>query len=388
MKSIHINGNQFQIGDETRPYKMATSFCLLGYYQEDPAKGHAWLERLKALGFDGPRLFGENQDWFGRDAPFFGNPEHTKITQAFGPEWDNGSNSQLRFLPNYADSVKKLVRDLETLDLIAEFCCIATVKGRDESVTSHGLNRFAQMFRSFYPDPKNTPILHETVNEVEAHSAISMEEAARYGARWRRDAPNDPGHHNYPDSTIGQSSGGRFNPAFNDSQFTHRNIHPPRGPRFIENIGLVQPIDRRPVALNENICVLTQGWWDRFVVTGVFGGNQCTTDHVSTVAALKSVYDRGLSVTLHYGEGMSTNPDLPIAPCEEEFSRVFGSGVIPSAPEFRPIIRAAYQEILNRESDSTGLEHYNSLMKDRLTKAELEEILLRSEEYRAKNFSP
>jgi hypothetical protein len=49
--------------------------------------------------------------------------------------------------------------------------------------------------------------------------------------------------------------------------------------------------------------------------------------------------------------------------------------------DFRPIIRSAYQEILEREADASGLEHYNERMNAGLAEADLREILLRSEEY-------
>jgi hypothetical protein len=54
-------------------------------------------------------------------------------------------------------------------------------------------------------------------------------------------------------------------------------------------------------------------------------------------------------------------------------------------PDFTPIIRIAYLEILEREPDPGGLAFYNSRMNAGLSEEELREILLRSEEYAAKN---
>jgi hypothetical protein len=54
-------------------------------------------------------------------------------------------------------------------------------------------------------------------------------------------------------------------------------------------------------------------------------------------------------------------------------------------PDFTPIIRIAYQEILEREPDPGGLAFYNSRMNEGLSEADLRETLLRSVEYANKN---
>jgi hypothetical protein len=58
-------------------------------------------------------------------------------------------------------------------------------------------------------------------------------------------------------------------------------------------------------------------------------------------------------------------------------------------PDFRPIIRDAYVEILAREADPAGLAHYGGRMNEGLSEAGMRESLLRSEEYALKNpFNP
>lgn len=54
-------------------------------------------------------------------------------------------------------------------------------------------------------------------------------------------------------------------------------------------------------------------------------------------------------------------------------------------PSFRPIIRDAYVEILRREPDRGGLEHYNRLMNQGTSEQDVREDLLRSDEYARKN---
>ncbi|MCI0410919.1 MAG: DUF4214 domain-containing protein, partial [Acidobacteria bacterium] len=53
--------------------------------------------------------------------------------------------------------------------------------------------------------------------------------------------------------------------------------------------------------------------------------------------------------------------------------------------DFGPIIRIAYEEILEREPDPGGLDFYNRRMNAGLGEADLREILLRSEEYAVKH---
>lgn len=57
-------------------------------------------------------------------------------------------------------------------------------------------------------------------------------------------------------------------------------------------------------------------------------------------------------------------------------------------PNFTPIIRDAYEEILVRQADTGGLAHYDRLMNQGMSEAEMREELLRSPEYAAKNPDP
>lgn len=54
-------------------------------------------------------------------------------------------------------------------------------------------------------------------------------------------------------------------------------------------------------------------------------------------------------------------------------------------PSFRPIIGDAYVEILRRDADAGGLEHYNRLMNLGMSEADMREALLRSDEYARNN---
>jgi hypothetical protein len=57
-------------------------------------------------------------------------------------------------------------------------------------------------------------------------------------------------------------------------------------------------------------------------------------------------------------------------------------------PNFAPVILDAYEEILVRQADAGGLAHYNRLMNQGMSEAEMREELLRSPEYAVKNPDP
>ncbi len=54
-------------------------------------------------------------------------------------------------------------------------------------------------------------------------------------------------------------------------------------------------------------------------------------------------------------------------------------------PDFSRIINLAYQRILGRPADPSGLDNYNRLMNSGLPEADMREALLRSGEYADKN---
>ena len=54
-------------------------------------------------------------------------------------------------------------------------------------------------------------------------------------------------------------------------------------------------------------------------------------------------------------------------------------------PDFRRVIDLAYQRILGRIADPSGLDNYNRLMNTGLSEADMRESLLRSGEYADKN---
>jgi hypothetical protein len=57
-------------------------------------------------------------------------------------------------------------------------------------------------------------------------------------------------------------------------------------------------------------------------------------------------------------------------------------------PDFAPVIRDAYLEILEREPDAEGLASYNGQMNNRLSEAAMREALLRSPEFASRNPDP
>ncbi len=340
MKSIQVDNNlaQFRIGSENRPIATRTSFCLLGHYQAgNRSAARRWLDRIKAQGFDGPRLFGENEDWF-PGTLFFGTSYTPKVT-AFGP--NAPANSSIELVSGYKDQVRQLAEDLEERDMIAEFCCIATVKGRDPAITSQGLNKFAQMFRELYPDPATTPFLHEAINEWDTHATLDPTEVERIGARWRRSSP-EPSKHNYPGSTIGVSAGGQWLPGMDDRYYTHRNLHPTRGPLWYMGANgenLVVTLERsknaagkRPLNLNEIVHYMTQAQWDEWTPRVPKWINLSTTDHDRVAEYVATCLANDVSVCFHDLIGMGTSPDEPVSDGERAVAEVLGGTVTNPPP--------------------------------------------------------
>lgn len=419
MSFIRIDGNQFEIkshanvggGIEIRPYFMRTSFCLLAHYQKgELTKARDWLDRIKAQGFDGPRLFGENQYWFNNDNPlFFGHPKYTSRVRAFDGSGGGGASSKTKLVNNYYDIVDQLAIDLFDRDMIAEFCCIATVKGWDPSYTSHGLNRFAQMFAELLPDPRQTPFLHEAINEYGAHSSYvrklgekaAYKEFARFGSRWRRGEPGNPSHHNYPGSTIGMSGGEVA--GYDDLSMTHRNLHPRRGdnwdqgPDGIGAAALARSVKKiaanRPVAFNETCHYMTREQWDEWTPKTHWAGIS-SVDAPRFIKYYADVLGAGVSVCVHDLNGMSTDPSLPLSVLEKKLESLTGTETGPdpepdkfaaiSVAAYRNAVERAYNEVLMRAPDHKGWEAWCEAMHRGSSEARVRESMLRSPEFKRK----
>lgn len=392
MSNIYISGDQFVINGERRPYRMRTSFCLLAHYQQHQRdKAKRWLDRIKEQGFDGPRLFGENQDWEG--GPFYGT-ELTPKVRCFGNH--SGPFSKLQLVDGYEGLVTQLAEDLIERDMVAEFCCIATVKGREEGWTGHGLNKFAQLFARLFPNPQDTPFLHETVNEIDAHAPHlkDKEEWKRMGPRWRRSNP-DPTHHNYPGSTIGVSAGGQFLPGFDDLGYTHRNTHPDRGENWDDGRQGV-PIEEdlpklraltlgRPLAFNETVHYMTSAEWAYWIDSGRIAKwrGLSTKDHERLGRYTEKVLAAGVSFCGHDMIGQQTNPFLPISPMELIWTDIFGGSVGPrKAQPIVDMVHRGYAEVLRRKPDEGGAEHFYNEILNGMSEARFREILLRSPEFK------
>ena len=419
MSLIRIVGDQFEIKShankhpntaEIRPYFMRTSFCLLAHYQKgELSKARDWLDRIKAQGFDGPRLFGENQDWFNNNDPlFFGHPRYTSRVRCFAGSGGGGASSRTKLINGYYGIVDQLAQDLLERDMIAEFCCIATVKGWEPSWTSHGLNRFAQMFAELFPNPRETPFLHEAINEYGAHSRYVRElgeeraqkEFARFGPRWRRGEPGNPPHHNYPGSTISMSGGDT--PGYDDLGMTHRNLHKRRGvdwdkgPDGIGAAALARGdkniAQNRPVAYNETVHYMTREQWDEWTPKTHWAGIS-TVDMPRLIKYYADVLGEGVSVCVHDMNGMSTDPSLPMSLLEKRLEELAGTGSEPPVPEewtpfdvipYKNAVERAYREVLLRNPDEKGWASYCALMFTGSSEARVREMLMRSPEFKRK----
>ena len=436
MSLIRIKDDQFELStykemenDTTlahRPYFMRTSFCLLGHYQAgNRNKAREWLDRIKEQGFDGPRVFGENENWFidNEEAKFFGNPKYTTHTVAWGnTNARGGASSKIKLIPGYIGYVSELSEDLLERDMVAEFCTNATAKTWVNSGwSSHGANKFSQLFAELFPDPQRTPFLHETINEADAHTHRSWadkdgltdegrSELKRMGPRWRRSS-SDPGHRNYPGSTIGVSAGGQYSPGFDDTGYTHRNIHPPRGNKWDvgpdgEDIGsFFQSVLRnksqgRPIAFNETIHYMTPEQWDEWIPIIPKWAGLSTKEASRCLDYYERLLKAGCSVCVHDMNGMGTWPDAPLSHLEKRMVEIYGDGTVDSQPHedhpehpttqgfdpfsvkaYRDAVERSYLEILQRKPDPEGWREWCLQLHRGVSEARMREVMMRSPEF-------
>jgi len=90
-------------------------------------------------------------------------------------------------------------------------------------------------------------------------------------------------------------------------------------------------------------------------------------------------------IIVHDEKGAQSDVDWPRArtTLEDRLAEKFGGTTM--GLKFERIIRPAYLEILDRPVDDGGLESYNRAMHQGMSKAQMEEHLLRSKEYADKN---
>jgi hypothetical protein len=386
MSYIFKQGDQYVIDGVRRPYLTYTSFCLMGRYQNGQRdEARRWLDRLKLMGMDGPRLFGET--WKPEpDAIFFGNPEWTSYARVIDEH--QPPNSALKLLPRYPVWVEQLSEDLDERDMITEFCCGATIKHLPH--IGMVLNRMAQMFAAMF-DPERSPFLFETINEAPAHSGdLTLEEIALMGYRWHRDEGGD--HTNFPGSIVGCSDGGNYEPSFNDSGYDVRNLHLPRGKYW--NLGPNrEPISQwlpeakaatarvsdleaalnglgvsisdllktddddhgkalkviakamqiaaasqqvigatRPLALNEIIHFIDKREWPEWMRLQPNWAPLSTQNAVQVLEYVEEVLASGVSVCVHTRLGMSTNPNEQLSALDRMLVERAGNAPGPEPP--------------------------------------------------------
>lgn len=345
MSSVKIKRGQFVINGKRRPYLTMTSFCLMGLYQNKRrADAQRWLDRLQRMGIDGPRLFGET--WpLSPDNEFFGNPKWTPEARIIDD--NQPPTSALRLLPRYERYVELLTRDLEDRGMIAEFCVVATKK--DWPGTGHILNRAAQMFHQMFGEG-DCPYIFETINEADAYvyPELTPGEVAAMGYRWHRiGGLNEPDHTNFPGSLIGVSAGGDWTPKWDDSGYTHRNLHPPRGKHWMmgptgkpiaqELDALKRAAGNRPLAFNETCHYIDQKEWkDMMTLSHSKWAALSTSDWRGLIEYQEAVTAAGVSFCYHTRVGMSTDPSEPLTKLEEALASRAGVSPEPPLPPPEP----------------------------------------------------
>jgi hypothetical protein len=249
----------------------------------------------------------------------------------------------------------------------------------------------------------------ETHNEWDAHSggAWADSDLDKAGAirevniqieRFRRGEQ-------WPEGAVWVSHGGRDGHGKDAIEYDPRlpdaiAVHPSRPSMEWKN--RFDPLKKhgKPVYLNEIIHhIADEYWWT--MDKGWFRPASSTRDHQGYYDFVMGNLESGLWVCDHSLVGMSNGYFVQDGEWHEmgldPFERMLGGDVPspPSPPEpptptpvqitYAHVIAHAYREILKREPDRAGLEHYDAEMRDGMMEAEMREKMIRSQEFAEKN---
>ena len=373
----------------------ARNFDGVGHLWEEQV--NRWFERVASLGLHGVRVFGETTDWGRSDHMFFNGDRATSDLM-----WDYDelrAGSRPRDLTTHNQVMLLKLHDLlQKHGLIAEYVIDATLKhtpGVGWDVIGHCIRQTMAFFR----EQEFSNILVELHNEWDAHSQGSWlaSEYDRQGAlgELNRQLNRVRRAEQWPDAVFGVSHGGRNDIEYDvvsDKQYVA--YHPERQGdwHLTTNLGR-EYRGLNPVYYNESKHFIDPMDWDGTIGAGWFRPQSSTRDIGRYWRFFTESYDNGISFCFHHLQGMYSDASLPLNTLEHRIADAFGPGAppLPTPPPALPmvdysrIIEPAYQQILGRQPDPGGREHYNRRINEDMTEAEFREELLRSEEYEAKN---
>lgn len=289
--------------------------------------------------------------------------------------------------------------------VVSEWVVNATIKhmpGPLKGLVSRTVGFWERMQRvtlQFLRDIGASNLWMENTNEYTAHTPREVLERIKelLPVMARRARMED-----WPGVPNGISHGGQFGWGFkypvhsgpNSWAFSHINIHSPRGREWQRVKEEVKGLMAHgvPVSLNENMYLMSHEQWRYWVTEGHYGTpeqvqklvNQSTRDTGKIMSQEKECLGEGAAYCLHNMNGARSDPDAREDDAEKKHRAVYGGPSPVPKLRFDHIIGRAYQEVLLRPVDSSGLESYNEAMRNGLEEHDLRALLMKSGEYKGR----
>ncbi len=376
------------------------------------------------------RVFGETGGWdpMPAGAGMFGSPAQDQgIHDVNSYRELCRTNSRVTALSDLHKAVlREAFRLSHETGCIWEWCILATLKHTDglcTGVCDHVIRQTAEYMRALSVDYPKAAFVVNACNEVFAHNKVgyTLQQVNQLAARWYRWVAPDgqtkrvafeaPGvgwfAEQWPEAMLIIDEGGgdtfEYDAGTEAGKFQMGTIHPARKNAsgrewysFPNEFFARLRRDARggAIAANESMYFVskagTEGWY-----RGPDGWNN---DLDLQIQFMDNALARGPVnafdfFIVHDDIGAQTDSAWnPGTAWEAELAEMFGGGSPEPPPPpppkqvtFALAIAYAYREILGREPDKGGLDHYDAEMLGGMTEAQMRESLLRSEEFARKN---
>lgn len=330
---LSVKGTDFAWNGQKRLLHMATSFGWLGLIRQRRFReAKQWLERMANLGMDGIRVFGEYRDW---QHNFF----FAQVPALYDVwDWSAPRGSKVVITKTNQKVLTKAIEFLQEFDMIMEYSVSATVKAFSNELIpgyrDHMCRAIAQWFAGYEQFHGATNTLFEVENEydtVELKKRLTANEIDDIARRFRVRRPeNNPPLPDFPGGLLGISEGGegagKWDIAYDPENFSHVNIHSPRG-RNWERVG--SEVDRflvkykKPVYLNENNHFMSEEEWDEWIPQIPNWEGLSTKNAKGIIRQAEDAFRHGASYCLHFMTGMLTDPGRDLTRVEEMWKEAF-----------------------------------------------------------------
>jgi len=353
---VGTQGARFTLNGERQVLLMRSAFAVMTYLDRWASgdrnslhKVHHFLERTKACGFDGIRVFGETSGWKRGSNAFFKHYATSDKVWNYN-QLRNGQRPR-ELTPHYQRMILKLIELLREFDMVAEFVTDATLKhdGVDAGTISHCIRVVARFFQAAEAE-QDINIFHELHNEWDAHNQanLTLHELNMQFTRHRRlDDNGEP--EQWPRGVVGVSHGGRNTVDYrvgrpNGTDYVA--LHPTREGSWWKRTNLEQRYAHLPRYYNESKLYTSPEEWDRWVQPGTFRQVACTKNLKNYLLFMRGSLENGISFCVHDTVGMQAGFDPEGGSAKETPLEKELGGIVPP-----PLPPGRMQVYLNAHSD-------------------------------------